>query len=128
MCYAFPIEGSRRGFGGISPSSFAEMVSQMRSHSYGQQRVPPLSPAQTPCNKRFPAFFSEVDAAMIVKKSSKHDPDPTSSDKERPVSFSTMSERLRKTDRSVSGNSIRVRRSVEIETESGFPSHLITPA
>jgi hypothetical protein len=39
-----------------------------------------------------------------------------------------MSERLRKTDRSVSGNSILVSRSVEMETEIGLPSHLITPA
>jgi hypothetical protein len=43
-------------------------------------------------------------------------------------SFSTaMSERLRKAT-SVSGNSILVSRSVEMETEIGFPSHRITPA
>lgn len=31
MCYAFPIEGSRRAFGGMSASSFAKMVSRVRS-------------------------------------------------------------------------------------------------
>jgi hypothetical protein len=58
--YAFPIEGSRRGFGGISPSSFAEMVSRMRSHFHRQQRVCPLSSAQAPCSKRFSVLFREV--------------------------------------------------------------------
>ena len=44
-------------------------------------------------------------------------------------SFSTATfERPRKTDRRVSGNSILVRRSVEMETNRGFPSELITRA
>jgi hypothetical protein len=58
--YAFPIEGFRRGFGEMSASSFAEMVSRIRSHFHRQQRACPLSSAQAPCSKRFSVLFREV--------------------------------------------------------------------
>jgi hypothetical protein len=54
--YAFPTEASRRGFGEMSASSFAKMVSRMRSRFHRQHRVCPLFPAPAPCKNKVSYF------------------------------------------------------------------------
>jgi hypothetical protein len=58
--YAFPIEGSRRGFGGMSACSFSEMVSRMPSRlSQPTKSVSSISGAST-LQQKISILFSEV--------------------------------------------------------------------
>jgi hypothetical protein len=76
--YAFPTEGSRRGFEGISESSFAKGWYLECVQLPQQQTACPLTPVQASCNNGFLVLFSEVDIDRRLSRNQTTTPGLTS--------------------------------------------------